>query len=70
MCCMSCGCLEPSNDHGSEDNITMDDLEAAAESADITPEQAAQNIVDAVSPKQKSLLLAAALIVVGRRQQV
>ncbi len=43
--CLSCGCGEPNNDHGNASNITMQDLEAAAKAADITPEQAADNIV-------------------------
>jgi hypothetical protein len=43
--CLSCGCGEPNNDHGNASNITMQDLEAAAKAANITPEQAADNIV-------------------------
>jgi hypothetical protein len=42
--CMSCGCGRPDDDHGDERNITSEDLERAAEAADTTPEQAAQNI--------------------------
>lgn len=42
--CMSCGCGKPDEDHGNEGNITRDDLERAAVAADVSPEQAAENI--------------------------
>ncbi len=32
--CMSCGCKQPNENHGDERNITLRDLEAAAEAAD------------------------------------
>jgi hypothetical protein len=48
LCC-SCGCLLPATDHSDSDNITLDDLNAAAEAAGITTAQAAQNIVDTIS---------------------
>jgi hypothetical protein len=44
--CLSCGCSEPNEDHGDPRNITMQKLEEAAQAGDITPEQAAQNIVE------------------------
>jgi hypothetical protein len=44
--CLSCGCGEPNEDHGDPRNITMQKLEEAAQAGDITPEQAAQNIVE------------------------
>jgi hypothetical protein len=42
--CMSCGCGRPDDDHGDDRNITSEDLQRAAEAADTTPEQAAENI--------------------------
>jgi hypothetical protein len=44
--CLSCGCGEPNEDHGDPRHITLRKLEEAAQSGDITPEQAAQNIVE------------------------
>ena len=46
--CLSCGCGDPNDTMGSEDNITMDVLKRAASAANITPEQAAQNILEGV----------------------
>jgi hypothetical protein len=43
--CLSCGCGEPNERHGDERNITQDDINAAAQASNITPQQAAQNIV-------------------------
>ena len=43
--CMSCGCMQPDNDHGDKRNITRDQLNQAAQAANITPEQAATNIM-------------------------
>jgi hypothetical protein len=45
--CVSCGCGEPNDAHGDMRNITMDDLNRAAEAAGISPSEAAQNIADA-----------------------
>lgn len=45
--CMSCGCGSPNDTKGDSRNITQDDLNNAAKAANITPEQAAQNIVEA-----------------------
>jgi len=44
--CLSCGCGEPNERHGDDRHITLDDLNAAAQAAEIDPKQAAQNIVD------------------------
>ncbi len=44
--CMSCGCMEPNDNHGDPRNITQDDLDQAAQAANITREQAAQNVMD------------------------
>ena len=44
--CMSCGCGSPNDTHGDSRNITQDDLNNAAQAANISPQQAAQNIMD------------------------
>jgi len=42
--CLTCGCMEPNEDHGDSAHITYDDLKKAADAAEITVEDAAQNI--------------------------
>jgi hypothetical protein len=42
--CLSCGCGEPDADHGDTRHITMEDLRKAAEAAEISPQEAAENI--------------------------
>jgi hypothetical protein len=44
--CMSCGCGQPNEQHGDAANITYDQLQRAAEAAEIDPETAADNIHD------------------------
>lgn len=44
--CLSCGCGEPNERHGDDRHITQDDLNAAAQASEISPKQAAQNILD------------------------
>ena len=50
--CLSCGCGEPNDNHGDPRHITTEMLEAAAEAAEITTEEAANNIVQALQPSQ------------------
>jgi hypothetical protein len=50
--CLSCGCGEPNESHGDPRNITMQKLEEAAQAGDITPEQAAQNIVEGLESSE------------------
>ncbi len=50
--CLSCGCGEPDDNHGDSRHITTEMLEAAAEAAEITTEEAANNIVQALQPSQ------------------
>jgi len=42
--CLSCGCGEPDADHGDPRHITMEALRKAAEAAEISPQEAADNI--------------------------
>jgi hypothetical protein len=42
--CLSCGCGEPNERHGDDRHITQDDIDQAAEAANISPEEAARNI--------------------------
>jgi hypothetical protein len=46
--CLSCGCGKPNDKHGDDRHITQDQLNRAAQAANISPQEAAQNIVDGV----------------------
>jgi hypothetical protein len=46
--CVSCGCGAPNEKHGDNGNITMSDLERAAQAAGITTTQVADNIKSAL----------------------
>ena len=45
--CMSCGCGKPNDKHGDDRHITQNQIEQAAQAANISPMQAAQNIMNA-----------------------
>ncbi len=45
--CMTCGCAVPKDDHGDPRNITEESLNKAAQAAGISPQQAAQNFMNA-----------------------
>jgi len=49
--CVSCGCGHPTDNHGDKRNITLQDIDAAAEAAGTTREKVLQNI-SAVSSQQ------------------
>jgi hypothetical protein len=42
--CVSCGCGEGHDDHGDPRHLTLEDLEQAAEAANLTVEEVVQNI--------------------------
>ena len=42
--CVSCGCGEPNERHGDDRHITQEDLDQAAEAAEISREQVIANI--------------------------
>jgi hypothetical protein len=42
--CLSCGCGDPNADHEDPRHITMEVLQKAADAAEITPREAAENI--------------------------
>jgi hypothetical protein len=46
--CLSCGCGKSNDTHGDDRNITQDDLNRAAQAANISPQQVAQNIADGI----------------------
>ena len=46
--CLSCGCGQPNDKHGNPNNITMDDLQKAAQAANENIQDAAKNIADSV----------------------
>ena len=43
--CISCGCGDPNNDHGDQRNITMEDLNQAAQAVGTTRDRVLQNIM-------------------------
>jgi hypothetical protein len=47
--CASCGCGEPNEQHGDSSHITQAQIENAAKAADITPQQAAQNMMESIN---------------------
>lgn len=47
--CLSCGCNEPENPHGDSRNITIVDLQSAADAAGISLVRAAANILQTVT---------------------
>lgn len=47
--CVTCGCGIPEDNHGDERNITLSELQAAAEAVGITLEEAVDNINEATS---------------------
>lgn len=49
--CASCGCGAPNDNHGDAANITLEDVEAAAKAAGVSPGQAADNIMSAASSR-------------------
>jgi hypothetical protein len=50
--CVSCGCGKPDDDHGDRRNITIRDLNRAAEAAGTSPDKVAQNIMDGLGNQQ------------------
>ena len=47
--CASCGCGEPNEQHGDRANITQSQIEDAAKAADISPQQAAENMMQSTN---------------------
>jgi hypothetical protein len=50
--CLTCGCGIPDDDHGDSRHITMSELKAAAEAAEIDVDEAVTNL-QATYPKGK-----------------
>ena len=42
--CLSCGCGEPNERHGDDRHITQDDIDAAAEAAEISTAEVITNL--------------------------
>ena len=53
--CMSCGCGQPNESHGDARNITWERLEESARAANISPQDAARNISEAVEVEAASM---------------
>jgi hypothetical protein len=47
--CVSCGCGQVNDDHGDQRNITLNDVQAAAQAANIDVQTAARNIQQGIS---------------------
>jgi hypothetical protein len=45
--CVTCGCGTPEDKHGDDRNITLSELQAAADAAGITLDEAVANIEEA-----------------------
>lgn len=52
--CISCGCNHPADNHGDKRNITLQDIDAAAQAAGTTREKVLQNISDVAQTSQQS----------------
>lgn len=50
--CLSCGCGKPNEDYGDSRNITLEDLDKAAQVDNLSREQTVQNIVNTVAQAQ------------------
>jgi hypothetical protein len=46
--CLTCGCLEPHNPHGSRDHMLIEDLEKSAKVDGLTLDEAVENLVKTV----------------------
>jgi hypothetical protein len=46
--CLDCGCGEPNESHGDDRHITMKQIQDAAKASEISPQEAAQNIMNGV----------------------
>ena len=52
--CLICGCGRPNDDHGDQRNITMDDINEAAQAAGTTRDRVLQNIMQGSQPGSSS----------------
>jgi hypothetical protein len=52
--CVSCGCGVPEDKHGDDRNITLSEIRAAAEAANISVEEVVENIETGVSSEAGS----------------
>jgi hypothetical protein len=46
--CLDCGCGQPNDAHGDDRHITMQQLQDAAKASEVSPQEAARNIMTAV----------------------
>jgi hypothetical protein len=53
--CLSCGCGRPYDDRGDRRNITMSDLDRAAEAAGTTRDKVIQNIIHATGTQRSGV---------------
>ena len=51
--CLTCGCGEPNEDHGDPANITYERFQGAADAAEISVEEALENLREALSESEE-----------------
>jgi len=52
--CVSCGCGAPNENHGDRRNITMQQIEEAAQAANISAEEVGENIQSSMDENMSS----------------
>jgi hypothetical protein len=56
--CVSCACGEPNEDHGDKRNITLNQLEEAAQAANVSVEDVCENIEAATASSDQPVATA------------
>ena len=51
--CLTCGCMQPSDDHGIPDRLTIEDLEKSAGADNLPLDEAVANLVKTVQSAQQ-----------------
>jgi hypothetical protein len=67
--CLTCGCGRPNDDHGDSRNITMDDLNQAAEAAGTTRDRVIANFMQATGYQPGAAQSSSASFPPDRNQQ-
>ncbi len=51
--CLTCGCMQPHDNHGNPDYLTIEDLEKSARADNMRLDEAVQNLVKTVEVAKK-----------------
>lgn len=51
--CLTCGCMQPHDNHGNPDYLTIEDLERSAKADSMNLDEALQNLVKTVEVAKK-----------------